>query len=227
MLDLAPPPRRVAASPYARRLARERGVALFDIAGTGPDGRIVAADVLGYRPPAPAPVAAAAPAASIGAFAAGIALAAVDTLLLGFADAGTPFDLEDVVLRAAGCSLDDVPGASLPEAPVALETGSRQTVFTGLRRLSLAPLRQRRLAQTDDQSAEPASLSLRIVAGSGIRPVGMPLKPGRAMRLVLTVESGHAEALLSFDSAQVTEEDAAELLSRFKDYLEKPLRLLA
>ena len=38
-------PTRIIASPYARRLARERGVALARIAGTGPNGRIVARDV--------------------------------------------------------------------------------------------------------------------------------------------------------------------------------------
>jgi pyruvate/2-oxoglutarate dehydrogenase complex dihydrolipoamide acyltransferase (E2) component len=41
------PPRRErrVATPYARRLARERGVELEAVAGTGPGGRIVAADV--------------------------------------------------------------------------------------------------------------------------------------------------------------------------------------
>ena len=33
------------ASPYARKLAREAGVDVADASGTGPDGRIVAADV--------------------------------------------------------------------------------------------------------------------------------------------------------------------------------------
>lgn len=65
----APPERpsgeRVKASPLARRLARERGVDLARLAGTGPDGRIVADDVeraaAGARVEAPA---AAAPAAA-------------------------------------------------------------------------------------------------------------------------------------------------------------------
>ncbi len=55
---------RIAASPLARRLAAERGIALADIAGSGPGGRIVRADVEGApaTAPAPRPVAAAAPA---------------------------------------------------------------------------------------------------------------------------------------------------------------------
>ena len=45
----APPPRadgeRVKASPLARRIARERGIDLERIAGTGPEGRVIAEDV--------------------------------------------------------------------------------------------------------------------------------------------------------------------------------------
>ena len=50
----------VRASPIARRLARERGLDLALVTGTGPGGRIVEKDILGYTPAA-APVAAAAP----------------------------------------------------------------------------------------------------------------------------------------------------------------------
>jgi pyruvate dehydrogenase E2 component (dihydrolipoamide acetyltransferase) len=57
----APPPRepgqRVKASPLARRLARERGIDLARLTGTGPEGRIVAEDVeraaAGKEAPAP------------------------------------------------------------------------------------------------------------------------------------------------------------------------------
>ncbi len=51
---------RVKASPLARRIARERGVDLASVVGTGPDGRIVAEDVeragSGAAPAAPAPL---------------------------------------------------------------------------------------------------------------------------------------------------------------------------
>jgi pyruvate dehydrogenase E2 component (dihydrolipoamide acetyltransferase) len=50
---------RVKASPLARRIAREKGVELAQVRGTGPDGRIVAEDVERFEPgAAPAPVAA-------------------------------------------------------------------------------------------------------------------------------------------------------------------------
>ena len=51
---------RVKASPLARRIARERGIELSAISGTGPDGRIVANDVEKAQPGAAAPAAAAA-----------------------------------------------------------------------------------------------------------------------------------------------------------------------
>jgi len=51
---------RVKASPLARRIARERGIELSSLRGTGPDGRIVAEDVeRAQAQPAAAPVAAA------------------------------------------------------------------------------------------------------------------------------------------------------------------------
>ena len=51
---------RVKASPLARRIARERGIELSAISGTGPDGRIVAEDVEKAQAGTPAPAAAAA-----------------------------------------------------------------------------------------------------------------------------------------------------------------------
>jgi len=48
----------VRASPIARRLARERGIALYKIPGTGPGGRVIEEDVLNYQEPAKARAAA-------------------------------------------------------------------------------------------------------------------------------------------------------------------------
>jgi pyruvate dehydrogenase E2 component (dihydrolipoamide acetyltransferase) len=57
---------RIKASPLARRIARERGVELSQVRGTGPDGRIVAEDVeRAEAQPATAPAAAAAPAGEV------------------------------------------------------------------------------------------------------------------------------------------------------------------
>ena len=48
---------RIKASPLARRIARERGIDIAQIRGTGPDGRIVAEDVERAQAPAAAPAA--------------------------------------------------------------------------------------------------------------------------------------------------------------------------
>lgn len=219
-------PRR-AISPYARRLARDKGIGLELLSGSGPNGRIVAADVLGFVP-RPVPAAATAPQAAVSAFATRIGLSALTTLIAGFAQTDTPFDLTDIALRAAGCALADLPDlADLGSKGLALEEGGQQIGFAGLERLSLTPIRAQRLAESADASAAPALLSLRLVPGSAIRPVSMPLKPGRALRLVVVVDEATAEILLSFDAALVEEDLAASLLERFRAYLEKPLRLLA
>ena len=226
--------RRLAVSPYARRLARERGIALEDLTGTGPGGRVVAADIVAFVPKAKAaPRVAAGPQAA--ALATTISLATMRQLLSGFTTADTAFSLEDVALRAAGCALDDVAGATtLPGAPVALETkfgeARAQAVFADIRKGSLGPLRKRRLDALDaatDAASEPAALSLRVLEATDIRPVTMPLLPGRDMRLVLIAGEASAECLLAFDPATVDEDAATEILSRFKAYLEVPIRLLA
>ena len=83
---------RVFASPLARRIARENGVDLTSVKGSGPHGRIVKTDVEGAKPGAAAPVAAAAaasaaPAPTKPAMAAGMAAGmAAETVLKMYAD---------------------------------------------------------------------------------------------------------------------------------------------
>ena len=222
---------RRAISPYARRLARERGIAIEQVSGSGPSGRIVAADIVAFEPrqAAPAPVTASGPRAS--ALGTTIALVKLREVLEEFGRAGMPFALDDAVLRAAGNALRDVAAASrLDGAPIALEHERRQLVFTHISKGSLGPARGLRLAAIEaghDQSAEPATLSIRLVASGDIRPVMLPLLPGRAMRLVFAAGRTAGECLLVFDESQLEIDDAAEFLMRFKAYLEVPLRLLA
>lgn len=71
----APAPKgdRVIASPLAKRIAADKGIDLAGVAGSGPNGRIVRADVEGAKPaPAAAPAATAAPAAAPAPVAAGV-----------------------------------------------------------------------------------------------------------------------------------------------------------
>jgi pyruvate dehydrogenase E2 component (dihydrolipoamide acetyltransferase) len=220
---------RRAISPYAKRLARERGIAIEQLAGSGPSGRVTAADVIAFVPRATAaPVLAIEPQAS--ALGATISIAKLRDVLDNFAKAAMPFSLDDAVLRAAGCALDDVPAANaIGGAPVALEYDRRQLVFADLRKGSLGPARARRLAAIEagvDQSSEPATLSVKLIEAGDIRPVMLPLQPGRTLRLVLAAGRETGECLLAFDAARVDMDAAADLLTRFKAYLEEPLRLL-
>jgi pyruvate dehydrogenase E2 component (dihydrolipoamide acetyltransferase) len=59
------PGERVKASPLARRIARERGVDLATLTGTGPEGRVIAEDVEKAEASPAAPVPAAAPAGEV------------------------------------------------------------------------------------------------------------------------------------------------------------------
>ena len=45
---------RIKASPLARRVAADRGIAIEEIPGSGPNGRIIQSDVMGYQPAAKA-----------------------------------------------------------------------------------------------------------------------------------------------------------------------------
>ena len=89
-------------SPLARRLARERGIDLSQVVGTGPDGRIVEKDILEYVGPAPAPEPEPA-----------VAVAPVSMPLEGAAEpAGERVDLSrmrQVIARVTGDSKRDAP----------------------------------------------------------------------------------------------------------------------
>lgn len=58
------PTGRIFASPLAKTIALDKGIALKNIKGSGPNGRITAKDVEAYKAPAAAPASAAAPAAA-------------------------------------------------------------------------------------------------------------------------------------------------------------------
>ncbi len=221
---------RRSSTPYARRLARERNIPLDLLRGTGPHGRIVSADVTAYVP-ARSPVTAGVVLPAASALGATINLSPAIRLLADFKTDGHDFAIPDAVLRAIGCTLAELPDITpLDGAPIALESGRRQIVLTDAGEKSLAPLnawRNRAMESEDDEATAPAALSLRVLDAGGIRPVLMPLLPGRAMRLVLSAGADAAEALLVFDAAMIDADIAAVLLSRFKSYLEHPLRLLA
>ena len=228
--------RRVAISPYARRLARERSLPLEALRGSGPGGRILAADVLDFVPadtpevasPAAAPSIAA---ARIAAFAASIALGALEDLKATLESSGRAFDIDDLLLRAIGRTFAEVPDTGVNGTALALELPAGQALFALAPEMPLASLRAARLAalaDSRDETEKPAALSLRMLAATGILPVMMPLLPGRAMRLTVSLDptGNQAECLLVADAASVDEAAAAAWLSALKSAIETPLRLL-
>lgn len=229
--------KRLAASPYARRLAYERSLPLDALRGSGPGGRILAADVRAFVLPSPAtrPPRADVPAASptqaivpTAAFAATLDLAALKKLLADLERTGHVFAIDDLLLCAAGRAFAPVQaGPPASGAVVALELTGRQVVFD-LSAWSPASVRATRLAAleaTQDDAPTMAMLSLLVFEDEGVRPVTMPLQPGSAMRLAIAIYDSGAECLLTTDVAEVDEAAAASWLARLKAEIENPLRL--
>jgi len=220
---------RRAVSPYARRLARERGVALPVMVGSGPLGRVVAADVLGYLA-APAPRAPEPDlplrAAAVLTFSAAVSLAGLYRLAAEAERVGLVIAPEDAAARAAARALEGVaPG-------LALEVDGRQVMVGTVPGLSVgAERRQRRdaLDRGADASATPAAASLLVLEAGRIVPLALPILPGRRFRFVLFTDSvaETGQALLCADGDALTPSRAAALLGAFVAALEHPLALLA
>ena len=225
----APVPPRRAASPYARRLARERAVALGDLAGSGPGGRVLAADVLAFQAPvvhAAAERPALQPRTSVITFAAPLSLSALCRVTAEAARIGLSIGIEDIASRAARFAMAEVAG------PITLEVDGRQVLLGAAPGLSIGAERRLRLAALDrgaDATAEPAAASLLVLHAVRVLPVALPLLTGRSLRLVLVADLaaqlGHA--LLCADKAALSESGAIAVLGAFVATLEQPLGLLA
>jgi pyruvate dehydrogenase E2 component (dihydrolipoamide acetyltransferase) len=240
---------RFAASPYARRLARDRMVDLADLTGSGPDGRIVAADVPahpattalpshGMPDAAPSPrqlrsfsptltrsqLSSSAPA--VMSFSATVSLEELNQLIADAARAGLEISIEDAALRAARVALAGMSGG------IAMETEGRQILVSGTAGLSIGAERRLRLAAVargEDAAQDPSLACLLVLEAARAMPLAMPPLPGRTLRLVLAVD-GRAQlgrALLCAYSATITPARAAAALEVFAEALEEPLALLA
>lgn len=219
------------ASPYARRLARERGIPLSALSGSGPNGRIVAADVpleaiaASATPPAaveaapaaakPAPVIAA---RSFGAFSASIGLGPLQELIAG---SGLDVSLDAFFAKAAARAAGDR-GAALR---LIAEDGSAAVIVGPA---GLAPSEIARRAAAGENAAADRPLVLSSLRLSGVRPVAGSLPADCDLRLLVVAakDAAMGEALLVHDADVVGEAEAARILADFRDSLENPLRLL-
>lgn len=219
-------------SPYARRLARERGIPLSALSGSGPNGRIVAADVpleaIAAAAPPPAAVVEAAPAAvspaavlaarAFGAFSATIALGPLQDLIAG---SGLDVPLDAFFAKAAARAAGDR-GAALR---LVAEDGSAAVIAGPA---GLAPSEIARRAASGESAAADRPLVLSCLRLSGVRPVAGSLPADCDLRLLVVAakDAASGEALLVHDAAVVGEAEAARILADFRDSLENPLRLL-
>jgi pyruvate dehydrogenase E2 component (dihydrolipoamide acetyltransferase) len=222
---------RTIASPYARRLSRQRGVSLSGVSGSGPSGRIVAADILAFKAPSLSTAAwSNHPAEAVASkvvtvFSARIRTGAARELLAGFAAARPEISLETLVVRAAGRFLQDAGSTGMIHLEGA-EDDLHALDIAEAATLSLGILNDR-LATLPKGTRSEAVLSLRSMGEVGIRAVSVPLLPRQRMRLVLSMEGDMAECLLCFDASEVTEDSAIDLLLRIQADFDHPLRLFA
>jgi e3 binding domain len=220
---------RTPASPYARRLARERGVALSAIAGSGPNGRIVGADVPPVsvaeavkvdRPETALPVAApmVVRSRSIGAFAADLNLAPLQAFNAALE---TALPLECFLIKAAARAC----GSRATGVCWQSAEGARLTLAGPA---DLSPSSIARSIAAGKSHGDHAPLLLSRIVGQAIRPVASPLSEGFDLRLLVVASDDAPEAhiLLVHDADLIGENEACRLVTAFRHLCETPLQLL-
>jgi pyruvate/2-oxoglutarate dehydrogenase complex dihydrolipoamide acyltransferase (E2) component len=240
---------RLRATPYARRLARERNLPLSAIAGTGPNGRIIGDDLKRFTEPAleptasaskpaavaapvaQAPAAAPTPAASVAsvttpaAIATRVDFAALDALLQRIAEVRPDVTRMDVCLKAAANALGGAPGITADGSILLLTAPEKRQRLAGLADASVSTVAAMR---TKSDTSGRAGLAVSFLGRPGVRPVAAKLIDGAPARLVIgTAEAdGAADCLLSYDPAAVADDAAEDFLVSFRELVETPFRLL-
>ena len=225
-------PLRTLASPYARRLARERGISLAGVAGSGPNGRIVAEDLLAAPTALPevvstvaaAPVEAPAPivvaARSIAAFATTIELGPLAAFI---AASGAGLSIDAFLVKAAAKAAGNHAASLRWMKP---EGGA----ITIARAIALAPteIARRIGSETDAAPVEGKAMVVSRLATKGVRPVAGSLPAGVDLRILVVAsdDAATAEALVVHDAEAIPETEAGDIVALFRDLIEAPLRLL-
>lgn len=221
-------------TPLARRLASERGIGLNRIAGSGPNGRIVAADI------------AKAPAASAGTGSAQFTLVAdVDVgrviAMRGEAKAaGAEFTISDFVIKAWAAALKRItPEADTDIGLVRNVDGKRVTsMVSDAASKSLTNVAKEALE--DIAAGAAATTAVHILSKAGIReatavvtpPFTSVLAAGEPRRVPVEGEGGAVKFVsqmtvtLSCDPQAIDSAVAEELLASFKTMIENPVAAL-
>lgn len=223
-------------TPLARRLASERGIDLTRVAGSGPRGRIVAADV------EKTPRAGGAGQAAVQFhLVADVEIGRLQAMQNEAKSAGVAFATGDFVVKAWAVALQRVtPGAGADIGLIASIDGRRTTAI-------IRDAAAKTLSAIARESAEPqvaipagATSAVAIAAASGIReftavltpPFASVLAVGQPRRAPIENDDGSIKFIglmtvtLSCDHRSVDEALAADLLTTFKTLVENPVAAL-
>jgi len=221
-----------AVTPLARRLAGERGIDLAAIKGSGPHGRIVAADVESAKQPvAHAAALAAMPIVLTADVAVGQALALCSE---ANATQKAALELADVVVKAWAAAL----ARAMPSenTGIALAIGKERTTIADATTKSLTTISAARRAGAEGS----VSSAISIPGVAGITSVADVLKfpqtallsLGAPRRAPVEAEDGSVKFIsvmtvtLSCDHRVVDAALGAELLSTFKGFVEQPVTMI-
>ena len=224
-------------TPLARRLASERGIDLNRLTGSGPHGRIVAADI------AAAPKAnEAAPAASQFYLVADIEIGRLQILRDEAKAAGAEFSLGDFVIKAWAAALRRADQAAGTDIALILDADGRRMTKVICAAAGKTLTAIAREAREADGSAPDVGVTsaVRILAAPGIREFGSIVTPpftlvlavGAPRRAPVEAADGGVRFVsqmtvtLSCDPRAVDDTAAAALLADFSSLVENPVTAL-
>jgi pyruvate dehydrogenase E2 component (dihydrolipoamide acetyltransferase) len=217
-------------TPLARRLAGEAGIDLANIKGSGPHGRIIAADIeTARKAPALAPL----QATNI-VLTADVELSQANALCADVA----AIEFTDIIVKAWAAALARVmPSES---SDVALIAGKNRTVIRDASSKSLTAIAAARSNGDATDRAQGAKTAISMPGIPGITSVAdvlqLPqttlLSIGAPRRAPIEAPDGSAKftdmmtATLTCDPRAVDAALGAELLSAFKGFLERPVTMI-
>lgn len=223
-------------TPLARRLASERGIDLGRISGSGPHGRIVAADI--DKAPVPS---AAAQGASQYYLVADVEIDRLQAMQTEAKSAGAEFSIGDFVVKAWAAALKRVmPDAGADIGLIASIDGRHATTVVRDAATKTLTTIAREAAEQGSASPSGATSAVAMAAASGIREFTAVLTPpfvsvlavGQPRRAPIETSDGGIKFIglmtvtLSCDHRAVDAAAAADLLSTFKSLVENPVAAL-
>jgi pyruvate dehydrogenase E2 component (dihydrolipoamide acetyltransferase) len=223
-------------TPLARRLASERGIDLARVAGSGPHGRIVAADI----DKAPRATAAAQGSAQY-YLVADVEIDRLQAMQTEAQSAGAEFSIGDFVVKAWAVALKRVmPEAGADIGLITTADGRRATtVILGAAGKTLTAI-AREAAERGSTSSAGATSAVALATASGIREFSAVLTPpfvsvlavGQPRRAPVEADDGSVRFIgqitvtLTCDTGFVDQAIGIELLSAFKSLAENPVAAL-